>query len=191
MQGLALVTTLLAYAQIVLGAQLRHVTGGSGRRRVSHGRHRFICWWPLLLLVHIVWLAIRVARTRGEPWLLRPALALPLLVMLQLALGAGTWVLNYGWPAWAADWPSTAGFVVVHESQRQALVTTAHVATGSLILVTSLLVFACGPGGWKARRLPTAVELHAAWRCRMSTSTLVCDRRAQPNRRCAWPITWS
>jgi cytochrome c oxidase assembly protein subunit 15 len=140
-QGLALVTTLLAYLQIVLGAQLRHVTGAwtPAVFRLAVLFHLLVA---AILFVDVVWLAARVIRrAAGEPWLWRPALALPLLIALQVALGAGTWVLNYGWPAWAADWPWAAGFVVVQESQRQALVTTAHVAAGSLILVTSLLVF--------------------------------------------------
>lgn len=140
-QGLALVTTLLAYAQIVLGAQLRHVTGAwaPAMFRMAVLFHLLVA---ALLLIDIVWLAVRVVRrAAGDGWLLRPALALPLLVGLQVSLGAGAWVLNYGWPAWIADRPWAAGFVVVQESQRQALVTTAHVAVGSLILATSLLVF--------------------------------------------------
>lgn len=93
-----------------------------------------------LLVVEIVWLAARVLRAGSDRWLVRPALGLVLLVLIQLLLGAGTWVLNYGWPNWLANQSWAAGFLVVQESQRQALVTTAHVATGSLILVTSLMI---------------------------------------------------
>ncbi|HEX4150080.1 MAG TPA: COX15/CtaA family protein [Pirellulales bacterium] len=140
-QGLALVTTLLAYLQIVLGAQLRHVTGAwlPSAFRMAVLFHLLVA---ALLVVHIVWLAALVLRrAASERWLVRPALGLVLLVLAQLVLGAGTWVLNYNWPAWAADWPWAEGFVVVQESQRQALVTTAHVAAGSLVLVLALLVF--------------------------------------------------
>lgn len=140
-QGLALVTTLLAYLQIVLGAQLRHVTGAwsPSTFRTAVLFHLLVAG---LLVVHILWLATLVLRRApSEGWLVRPALGLVCLVLLQLVLGAATWVLNYNWPGWAADWPWAEGFVVVQESQRQALVTTAHVAGGSLVLVTSLMVF--------------------------------------------------
>ena len=49
--------------------------------------------------------------------------------------------MNYGWPsAWFSRFAWAQEFVVTQEGRAQALVTTAHVATGSLILVTSLLV---------------------------------------------------
>jgi cytochrome c oxidase assembly protein subunit 15 len=49
-------------------------------------------------------------------------------------------VSKYGWPTWFADYGFAAGHTVVADSAHQAWITTAHVATGSLILATSLLV---------------------------------------------------
>ena len=92
---------------------------------------------------------IREATQRGEPSLVRPATGLLLLILVQIGLGAGTWVTKYGWPAWFADYGFAAGYTVVADSREQAWITTAHVAAGSLILATSLLLalrsvrFAC------------------------------------------------
>ena len=96
----------------------------------------------------------------------RPTAGLCLLVALQIALGLGTWIVKYGWPTLAGG-EHLAGFVVQAESRRQARMTTAHVAVGSLILVTSLLVSlrALAVGTWRAglaRRAAAALEL-VAW----------------------------
>jgi cytochrome c oxidase assembly protein subunit 15 len=137
---LALLTTFFAYLQIVLGAQLRHVSLAldTSGFRVAVLFHLLVA---AVLLLHVVLLALRVGRSyRNEALLVRPALALLALVGVQLALGASTWVLNYGWPNWFGGYAWAESFTVQQESQPQALVTTAHVATGSLILVTALLV---------------------------------------------------
>jgi hypothetical protein len=49
-------------------------------------------------------------------------------------------VVNYGWPAWLAEYSWTAGYIVRRESMTQATVTTAHVATGSLILAVAVVL---------------------------------------------------
>ena len=140
LQRLALLTTFFAFVQIVLGAQLRHVSAGldAGGFRVAVLFHLFMA---AVLAVHVVLLATRVLRGfRGEPWLVRPVVGLLLLIGLQLTLGTGAWIVNYGWPVWFGDYAFAQNYVVTQESQSQALVTTGHVAAGSLILVTSLLV---------------------------------------------------
>jgi cytochrome c oxidase assembly protein subunit 15 len=86
-------------------------------------------------------LALRVgSRRRGDAWLVVPARLLAALVAAQVALCCGAWVVNYGWPAWLGDYPWAARYVVARESATQALVTTAHVAIGSLILAVSLTI---------------------------------------------------
>ncbi|MCA9103031.1 MAG: hypothetical protein KDA63_17865, partial [Planctomycetales bacterium] len=64
----------------------------------------------------------------------RPAYWLAGCMIAQLALGAGTWVVKYGWPLVGTTLSWAAGYTVVAESTGQVLVTTAHVANGSLIL---------------------------------------------------------
>jgi cytochrome c oxidase assembly protein subunit 15 len=70
----------------------------------------------------------------------RPAAILLALIAVEIGLGAGTWVTRYGWPSWLGDFAFAAGYTVVEGSRPQAWITTAHVATGSLILAASLLV---------------------------------------------------
>jgi cytochrome c oxidase assembly protein subunit 15 len=143
LQRLALVTTGLAYLQIVLGSALRHmpVWASPGDFRTALVFHLVVA---LALAVHIVWLLVRVFKiARRQSALLRPAVGLAALLLVQLGLGLGTWVAKYGWPTIVPDWLAPGGqldYTVVAEGRLQAWLTTAHVAAGSLILVTSLLV---------------------------------------------------
>ncbi len=75
--------------------------------------------------------------------LLIPATLLVGLVMLQLALGAATWIVKYGPPSFMTSSDFAATFTVQEQSWWQAQITTAHVATGSLIfaIATVLALF--------------------------------------------------
>jgi heme A synthase len=119
-----------------------------------------------VLILHIVLLSVRVARnyrTMGE--LVRPTIGLVTLIVFQLLLGASTWVVNYGWPAWFQNYDWAERHVIVQESLGQAAITTAHVAAGSLIFVTAVLIalrsfrFVRGPAGslaWRATAMGVA-----------------------------------
>ncbi len=139
-ERLALITTVLAYCQLVLGSQLRHVTTdtGPGEFRLAVMFHLAMA---LAVLVHAVLLARQVYRSeRDEPTLLRPATALVVQVTCEIMLGLSTWVTKYGWPAWLEGYGFAADYRVVADSPRQAWIATAHVALGSLILATSVLL---------------------------------------------------
>ncbi|MEX0977550.1 MAG: COX15/CtaA family protein [Pirellulales bacterium] len=162
---LALVTTLLAFGQIVLGSLLRHLPQGA-----QPDDFRLALFFHLavagLLVAHIVALAARTLHARrAGGWLLRPALGLVLLVLLQLGLGAATWVTKYGWPAWMSSFDFAARYVPTADGAAQAWITTAHVAIGSLILGTSLLVALRSARltsrRWRARQEQT-LQLEAA-----------------------------
>jgi cytochrome c oxidase assembly protein subunit 15 len=137
---LAVITTLLAYLQLVLGAQLRH------RDTSALPTHfQAVVLFHLLLaaalLVHAVSLAFRARSLQpAEPKLWRAAVALLGLVLLQITLGMSTWVVKYGWPGWFSRFAWAERHINVTESLPQVLITTGHVATGSLILATALLV---------------------------------------------------
>ncbi len=73
----------------------------------------------------------------GDLTLSRPCYLLVGFVALQIALGLGTWVANYGWPYFAQVGPASAGYLVKSKAFTESIVTTAHVATGSLILALS------------------------------------------------------
>ena len=137
---LATATAAIAYVQILLGSQLRHV-----QVTADVTVFRIAVWFHLLVAAaltgHVVVLAVRAkTEATGNTWLRRPAHLLLVLVALQLALGCGAWVVNYGWPAWLAEYSWAAGYVVRRESIMQATVTTAHVATGSLILAVAVVL---------------------------------------------------
>ena len=39
------------------------------------------------------------------------------LVVLEIGLGAGTWVVKYGWPSWLSDFRFAANFTIAAESR--------------------------------------------------------------------------
>ena len=141
---LAAVTALLAYVQLVLGSLLRHVPAGTGPAAFR------MAVWAHLLMAAVV--SVHILLLAGKTWkaqptdgaLARPAFSLVGLLLCQLSLGVGTWVVKYGWPAWIADssWASNSamfGFTVTAGSRLQAWVTTLHVALGSMILATAVM----------------------------------------------------
>lgn len=134
---LAMLTAALAYLQIVFGAAVRHLPPGAGPEafRVAMFAHLFMA---AALSLHILLLSVRTAGATAG--LRRPGLALVGLLLIQIALGCGAWVTNYGWPNWIGEHAWSEGFVVRAEGGTQALTTTAHQATGSLILAVAVLV---------------------------------------------------
>lgn len=130
----AILLTSLSYLQLVLGAILRHVplTAGTGVFRAA-------LWLHLALAAGLFVIAALAAsrawplRSIGKFWPVLSSLVL-FFVTVQIALGSSTYVLKYAFPGWMQHTAFAARFVVQERSLTQALVTTAHVATGSLIL---------------------------------------------------------
>jgi heme a synthase len=140
LRRLSIATAAVAYLQLVLGACLRHRPEGTtvGEFRMFGVAHLIVAG---LLALHIGLVTARVARNfRGERLLLRPALALCGLLLLQLSLGAATWVTHYGFPSWLSDYSWAANYTVVAQSPLQIHLTTAHVACGSLIFATAIVL---------------------------------------------------
>ncbi len=140
LQRLAIATTIIAYVQLVLGALVRHIPDDA-----APATFRMYVIFHLImaaaLTVHVLWLAACVVRGfRGEPLLLRPTLALAALILIQLGLGAGTYLTHYGPPSWLARYDWAASYTIQAQSLTQLHITTAHVAAGSLIFVTALVV---------------------------------------------------
>ncbi|MAV38841.1 MAG: cytochrome oxidase assembly protein [Planctomycetaceae bacterium] len=133
---LAVLTTGIAYLQLVIGGQLRHVHFGTSPR-VFQIAVLFHLIGAAVLFGYCLWLS-RVA-WRLQP-VRRPAIALSLLVVLQIALGSGTWFLKYALPTLSDNWALTAAHTLQSGSLSQAVTVTSHVATGSLILATAVLV---------------------------------------------------
>jgi cytochrome c oxidase assembly protein subunit 15 len=178
---LAIATAALAYVQLLLGSQLRHV-----QVTANTTVFRIAVWFHLLMAAtlagHAVALWVRSTReAKGNAWLRRPAHLLFLLVGLQIALGCGTWVVNYGWPSWLANYRWAAGYVVRRASFLQATVTTAHVATGSLILAVAVVLALrawriCGAG------VPPALDEQAEKGAEKGVRNLLCEAPSGPFR---------
>jgi cytochrome c oxidase assembly protein subunit 15 len=145
LRRLAVVAPMLAYAQLALGAHLRHFAPDG-----SPAAFQSLVMWHLTFgLLLAIWIVVMaVVFWRNTPRvgaLLVPATALVILVGVQLALGCATWIVKYGWPAFLSNSASASTFTVEARSWWQAQITTAHVATGSLILAVStvLAVVSC------------------------------------------------
>ena len=119
--------------------------------------HLFLAVLLLAEVIFFWWQSERYCKRHAT--VLRPTRLLLALLALQVLLGCGTWVLKYAWPgglfsetSGLAGWTNTAG------GPLQAFVVTAHVATGSRILGSSVwaaLLF-CRDGQQRARhRLET------------------------------------
>jgi heme a synthase len=135
---LATVTAILAYLQIVLGAVVRHVpiAAEPGTFQSAVRFHLFLAAILTLHIALVAWLVLRYQRH------VRPlgglALMLAALILVQLTLGAATWLVKFSVPSWASGWISAGSVSIQDGGWLQTHIITAHVATGSLILATSL-----------------------------------------------------
>ena len=137
---LAWTTCLIAYAQIVIGAHVRHVSVTT-----SAGSFQAAVFFHLIMAAILTLLIFSlsgqiVVRHYGLPRLRRPSLILLALVFVQVALGGASWVLKYSWPEFMSQYQFAAMHTVTAQGFLQGVVVTAHVATGSLIFVFSLIV---------------------------------------------------
>jgi cytochrome c oxidase assembly protein subunit 15 len=108
--------TLALYAQVVVGAQLRHVGGPLQTHVIGAAFASAAVLWAVTVVL---------VRHRDRAALVRPALLLLLLLALQLGLGFASADVVRGQRPYA---PTVA----------QSLVPTAHQSTGALMLATSL-----------------------------------------------------
>jgi cytochrome c oxidase assembly protein subunit 15 len=118
LRRLCAVTTGLIYVQSVFGAVLRH----TGERVDAH------LLFAALVALHVLFILVRVMRSHADhPRLTRPAGFLGILLLLQLLLGVGAYVGKF---------TSMGGFSM----ETLVFLTTTHLVTGALMLVTSLLL---------------------------------------------------
>jgi cytochrome c oxidase assembly protein subunit 15 len=134
---LAVVTAVLVYLQIVLGAVLRHVPVESQPSAFAMAV-RFHLFLAAVLVLHVLLLFGLVAARAWVRPLSRLAVALVGLVTLQIALGAATWVVKFAVPAWASGWISLPPAAIQDGGWLQTHIITAHVAIGSLLFGTSV-----------------------------------------------------
>lgn len=123
-----------SYLQLTIGAQLRHITGGASPRFFMSAVHLHLTLAGLVVLLSLM-LAVSTNRQAAPPTR-RSALGLVLLVLLQVALGIGTWLVNYALP-WPELTDGLARYTIQAKGYAESMVVTAHVATGSLIICFS------------------------------------------------------
>jgi cytochrome c oxidase assembly protein subunit 15 len=142
---LAVVTCILAYLQILLGALMRHMPVATDpiTFMTAVRFHLFLAAILSLHIVVLVWSVVRHARHIHPLGGL--ACILAGLLTLQLALGGGTWMVRFAAPAWVPQWATLSREAVQDGGWLQTHVITAHVAVGSLLFVTSLALalYAC------------------------------------------------
>lgn len=108
----SLLTVVLVALQYFLGALLRH----KGMAVYEHIGFAFV------VVLSAMGLFVTAANTR-TPWLVRPAFLLVAAVMLQLLVGAATYVVKFGFE----------NYVPQQESPLQVGIRTAHVVVGMLV----------------------------------------------------------
>src|SRR5262249_43950246 len=108
------------------------------------------------VVLHVVLLTVRICKSfRGESLLVRPALALCGLLVVQVGLGMATWVTHYGPPSWFSNYAWAANYTVEAKSLLQVHITTAHVAVGSLIFATAVVLAIRSLRLWQAVPRPS------------------------------------
>ena len=134
---LAVICACLAYAQLVVGAVVRHSPHMMGNlvATIFQVAVYFHILLALLITGHLLLLAWRCSQTGLQRV---GGLGLLALIGVQLLLGMGTWLVKYGMPGWAAAWLGEMTFVNREADAMQAAIITSHVAVGSLILVLAV-----------------------------------------------------
>lgn len=118
LRRLCVLTTVLIYIQAIFGAILRH----TGTRLDAH------LLIAGLVAFHVIFVVLRVMRQHSDqPRLMRPALILGVLLIIQLLLGLGSYLGKY-----TTLFDPSAGVVVA--------LTTTHLVIGALMLVTALIL---------------------------------------------------
>ena len=108
------------YLQLILGAAFRH----SGMKLLPH------LVSAVMVTAVLLWTSVRVLSQYGRtPQLRQPAVALLVLLFVQLSLGFGSYLTRIEWGKGAPQ----PGLSMV-------LTTTAHVAVGALLLATSVIL---------------------------------------------------
>jgi cytochrome c oxidase assembly protein subunit 15 len=149
----AALLVVASYCQLILGAQLRHVTAAISHTTFMAFVHSHLTLGLLVAALTLCLAGFAMWRRQNSGWIRRPAGLLAAAVLLQIALGFATWIVNYALP-WSESTPALAGYTILSKGYWESLIVTAHMATGSLII-----------------SLATVVALRA-WRLVVATTTV-------------------
>jgi cytochrome c oxidase assembly protein subunit 15 len=135
----AVLTAALAYLQLVLGAVVRHSPHmlGENAGNIFKVAVYFHVIMAAAVLAHVLLLAVRCWRTRVTRGV---GLTLASLIVVQLLLGASSWIVRYGMPGWATAWIGETGHFNRASDFASASILAAHGAVGSLIIALTAIV---------------------------------------------------
>ncbi len=136
---LAAILVVCSYCQLILGAQLRHVTAAISHTTFMAFVHSHLALAFLVMLLALCLAGFSRFGKRIPGQVSRPAGLLAAVVLLQIGLGFGTWIVNYALP-WTEVTPALAGYTIVSKGFWESLIVTAHMAIGSLIISLATLV---------------------------------------------------
>jgi len=135
---------IAAYVQLVAGAQLRHLDAAT----VTPATFRWIVALHLAgaaAVAGLSWLAVSLCGSEVSPAARRWAAVIAALVVCQLVLGAGAWVVSWGVPSGLLPASWMPAEPIAARSPRGAAVVTGHVVLGMMILGGSVaLAIAAG-----------------------------------------------
>lgn len=120
LKPLAVLTCAAIALQYLLGGAIRHL---------HTALHEHLA--GALLVTFFVLATLVTAFRSKEPWLIRSASALTLLLIVQGALGAGAWATRFGF--------ATAGYVAVQQTPLQTVVRSSHTVVGMLVFMTAVI----------------------------------------------------
>lgn len=152
---LAILTATLAYLQLVLGVVVRHspLMHAEGAATVF----RIAVYFHVLVAFVVSYYILRLAHScYGRAVCPRLAAGLAALILVQLLLGASTWLVKYGLPAWTFPLVGEVGYANHASGLVPAAVAAGHGAVGALIfaLSTAAAVRAAQLAGLGAMRSP-------------------------------------
>lgn len=130
---LATLLVLFSYLQLIVGAQLRHVTGTTPSKLFMMFVHSHLTLAAIVGLLSLVLAGFAGLSRRTSVRVSRPAFLIVLLVFTQIALGIATWIVNYALP-WQEIDAALAAYTIQAKGYSESLIVTGHMATGSLII---------------------------------------------------------
>lgn len=162
--GLALCLTVMSFLQLILGANLRHITGETDHRVFFGFVHGHLTLAVAVALL-VILLAASADYFRAPAPVRMPARLLVILVVVQICLGIGTWIVNYALP-WSELTEKLARYTIQAKGYWESMIVTAHVAVGSLIVSLSTVT---ALRAWRTRaRTQAANEVQWQWKKRFA-----------------------
>ena len=137
----AVATTVVSFLQLTLGAQLRHIHPWASPKFFLMTVHLHLTFAGIVLLGATI--LATMGRREPNRALRRPAALLVWLVLMQIGLGLGTWIVNYALP-WEDLSPQLSAYIISAKGYWESMVVTMHQATGSLIIAVSTMIAARG-----------------------------------------------